>query len=77
MARSVLVLCAMAICSLHTSAQIEVTATAGTVGPTSYTNLRLAFVAINAGTHQGAITVAITSSPSPGLQARVPHRTPR
>ncbi len=54
----------MVLCTLHTSAQIEITATAGTTGPTSYANLRLAFAAINAGTHQGAITVAITSSPS-------------
>lgn len=43
-------------------AQVSVTATAGTTGPTSYTNLSSAFAAINAGTHQGAITVDISAS---------------
>jgi hypothetical protein len=43
-------------------AQVTVTATAGTVGPTVYTNLRLAFAQINNGTHQGAITVTVTAS---------------
>lgn len=49
---------------LSTWAQIDVTATAGTPGPTTYSNLRLAFAAVNDGTHQGAITIDITSSPS-------------
>jgi len=48
------------------SAQVSVTATAGTVGPTAYTTLGGAFTAINAGTHQGAITVSITASTSEG-----------
>ncbi len=43
-------------------AQVSVTATAGTTGPTAYTNLSSAFAAINAGTHQGAITVDISAS---------------
>lgn len=43
-------------------AQITVTATAGTLGPTNYTQLRLAFNAINAGTHQGAVTISVTAS---------------
>lgn len=38
---------------------VTVTATAGTVGPTDYATLQLAFAAINAGTHQGAIQVFI------------------
>ncbi|MBX2975241.1 MAG: T9SS type A sorting domain-containing protein [Ignavibacteriaceae bacterium] len=42
--------------------QVSVTATAGTLGPTTYTNLRLAFAAINAGTHQGDITISITGN---------------
>jgi hypothetical protein len=42
------------------SAQVSVTATAGTLGPTTYTTLKGAFDAINLGTHQDAITVSIT-----------------
>jgi Domain of unknown function (DUF4214) len=38
---------------------VTVTATAGTVGPTDYATLQLAFAAINGGTHQGAINVFI------------------
>jgi hypothetical protein len=48
------------------SAQVSVTATAGTVGPTPYTTLKLAFDAINAGTHQGAVTIDITASTTEG-----------
>ncbi|GAB4093879.1 PKD domain-containing protein [Flaviaesturariibacter terrae] len=44
------------------SGQVQVTATAGTLGPTSYTTLKGAFDAINAGTHKGAITVRITGN---------------
>jgi hypothetical protein len=36
-----------------------VTATAGTTGPTTYATLGAAFTAINSGTHQGVITIAI------------------
>lgn len=42
--------------------QVSVTATAGTTGPTSYTTLNNAFAAINAGTHQGNITISITAN---------------
>jgi hypothetical protein len=42
--------------------QVSVTATAGTLGPTAYTTVNAAFTAINAGTHQGAITVTITGN---------------
>jgi hypothetical protein len=45
---------------------VTVTATAGTVGPTDYATLKLAFDAINAGTHQGAITIDIVSSTTEG-----------
>jgi hypothetical protein len=48
------------------SAQVSVTATAGTVGPTPYTTLKLAFDAINAGTHQGAITIDIQANTTEG-----------
>jgi len=44
------------------NAQVNVTATAGTIGPASYSTLSTAFAAINAGTHQGAIVVDVTSS---------------
>ena len=40
---------------------VVVTATAGTTGPTGYNTLKEAFDAINAGTHQGAITIAINA----------------
>lgn len=43
-----------------------VTATAGTTGPTNYSTLKAAFDAINAGTHQGAITVSIVASSNEG-----------
>jgi M6 family metalloprotease-like protein len=42
-----------------TAGPIQVTATAGTLGPTDYPTLKDAFDAINAGTHQGAITVKV------------------
>ncbi len=43
-------------------AQVSVTATAGTVGPTPYLTLKEAFDAINLGTHQGIITVGISAN---------------
>ena len=49
---------------------ISVTATAGTTGPTGYSTINDAFAAINAGTHQGAISVSInasTSEPGPAV----------
>src|SRR5580765_5941817 len=42
------------------SAQVSVTATAGTLGPTAYATLKDAFDAINLGTHQNAIAISIT-----------------
>lgn len=45
------------VCLLQ--AQISVTATVGTTGPSAYSTLSEAFAAVNAGTHQGLITIAI------------------
>lgn len=46
---------------LTTTAQVDVTASAGTTSG-SYTTLKGAFDAINAGTHQGAISIAISGN---------------
>jgi len=46
----------------NTNAQVSVTATLGTVGPTSYSTLSQAFSAINSGTHKGAINITITGT---------------
>jgi len=59
-------------------AQVSVSATAGTTGPSAYTNLSDAFTAVNAGTHQGAITISIVgnttepASPTTLLQSTSP-----
>jgi len=45
--------------SIFSFGQVSVTATIGTPGPTSYTTLKLAFDAVNAGTHKGSITISI------------------
>jgi hypothetical protein len=50
------------LCSFTAGAQVSVTATVGTTGPTTYTTLKLAFDAINAGTHRGVITVSLTGN---------------
>jgi len=54
------------LCSFFWSAgafaQVSVTATAGTSGPTAYTTLKGAFDAVNAGTHQGSVTISITGN---------------
>lgn len=52
----------LGICALQASAQVSVTSSAGTTGPSSYTTLNSAFNAINAGTHQGVINIAITGN---------------
>ena len=44
-------------------AQVSVTATIGTMGPTPYTTVKGAFDAINAGTHQGVIAISIIGDP--------------
>jgi uncharacterized protein GlcG (DUF336 family) len=48
--------------ALFSYSQVTVTATAGTPGPTSYTTLKAAFAAVNAGTHQGNISITISSA---------------
>ena len=50
---------------------VTVTATAGTTGPTDYTTLKGAFDAINAGTHQGAITIDIVANTTEGATPAV------
>jgi hypothetical protein len=64
--------------SFSAFSQVDVTATAGTTGPTTYATVSAAFTAINAGTHQGQITIAITAnttepgSPTALLQSASP-----
>ena len=64
--------------AFNVSAQVSITATAGTAGPTSYTTLSEAFASINAGTHQGSITISINgnttepASPTTLLQSSSP-----
>lgn len=60
--RKVLLLVIAVFAAFASFSQISVTATAGTTGPTAYTTLSGAFAAINAGTHQGAITIAVTAN---------------
>ncbi|MEO6390514.1 MAG: hypothetical protein ABIP75_01600, partial [Pyrinomonadaceae bacterium] len=48
--------------NLGPAGPVSVTATAGTPGPTDYPTLKAAFDAINAGTHQGAVTASIITS---------------
>ena len=51
------------------TAQISVTATAGTAGPTSYTTLKASFDAINAGTHQGVIVITVDANTTEAASA--------
>ncbi|WP_118974210.1 T9SS type A sorting domain-containing protein [Taibaiella koreensis] len=60
--RLLLVLSGLFLIIHTTQAQVSVTATAGTMGPTSYTTLKSAFDAVNAGTHRGAVTILITGN---------------
>ena len=62
MMRKIYLLLFIAFFTSAVSAQVSVTATAGTVGPTTYTTLKLAFDAINAGTHQGAVAISINAN---------------
>lgn len=57
----VLVVCAFGL-AFKSQAQVTVTATGVGPGPTIYASLNAAFAAINAGTHQGAITCTITAN---------------
>ncbi|RYE02232.1 MAG: hypothetical protein EOP50_00570 [Sphingobacteriales bacterium] len=48
--------------SFSARAQVSVTATQGTAGPTTYTTLGAAFTAINSGTHKGVISITIVAN---------------
>ena len=51
------------------AAQVSVTATAGTTGPSTYATVKDAFDAVNLGTHQGAITVSLTGDTTEAASA--------
>ena len=53
----------------NANAQISVTATAGTAGPTSYTTVKASFDAINAGTHQGVIVITVDANTTEAASA--------
>lgn len=50
-------------------AQVSISASSGTTGPTSYTDLTTAFTSINNGTHKGDITIEITADVNQTNQA--------
>ncbi|RYY87003.1 MAG: hypothetical protein EOO15_13085, partial [Chitinophagaceae bacterium] len=62
--KRLIVLLLLAAAAFPTSlyAQVSVTATLGTTGPTTYATLSAAFAAVNAGTHQGMISITITAN---------------
>jgi trimeric autotransporter adhesin len=55
------------MCVHHASAQISLTATAGT-SPATYTSLKAAFDAINNGTHQGNVSITVNANTTETLQ---------
>ncbi|MCX6210020.1 MAG: hypothetical protein NTZ59_11150 [Bacteroidetes bacterium] len=60
--------------SFNAHSQMSVTATGGTTGPTSYSTLKAAFDAINAGTHTGGITISVTGNSTETAQAALNSR---
>ncbi|MEI6436904.1 MAG: hypothetical protein WCP32_18925, partial [Bacteroidota bacterium] len=54
---------------MNAFAQISLTATVGTLGPTGYSTLKAAFDAVNAGTHKGVITIQVTASTTEAASA--------
>ncbi|HEV7398312.1 MAG TPA: hypothetical protein VGN86_17500, partial [Pyrinomonadaceae bacterium] len=56
-----------ALGTCDTGSLVEVEATAGTPGPTGYSQLIAAFTAINAGTHQGSINIEICGNTIEGI----------
>ena len=52
-----------------THAQVSISASSGTTGPTNYTDLSNAFIAVNNGTHKGDITIEITGDVIQTMQA--------
>lgn len=61
--RLALLFCVL-VSSYTATSQVVITASAGTPGPTTYTTLKEAFDAVNAGTHQGAINLSVTGNTS-------------
>ena len=55
--------------SINSFAQVSVTATAGATGPVVYSTLKTAFDAVNAGTHQGIISILITGNSTETVSA--------
>lgn len=62
MKRQMLLLIFLLLLVFLSKAQVSVTATAGTTAPTAYPTVNAAFAAINAGTHQGTITISVTGN---------------
>ncbi|WP_395683856.1 beta strand repeat-containing protein, partial [Dokdonella sp.] len=60
---------ALGVCDALPADNVEVEATAGTPGPTSYNTLKLAFDAINAGTHQGSINIEVCGNTTEAASA--------
>jgi len=58
-ANATLTVTPVVVLACTTGDEVEVEATAGTTGPSGYTTLKGAFDAINAGTHQGVVDIAI------------------
>ncbi len=54
----------LTLLSRELGAQVYVTASSGTVGPTQYTTVSAAFAAVNAGTHKGDITISVEGNTS-------------
>jgi trimeric autotransporter adhesin len=65
----VLAIVLFTLCSYLGYSQVSVTATAGTTGPTTYTTVKAAFDAVNAGTHTGSITVSVTGNTTENASA--------
>lgn len=59
----------LAFLCIGTQAQVSVTATAGTPGPSSYTTLQEAVLAVNNGVHQGNITIAVNAGTTETLSS--------
>ena len=57
----VIALVSTMLITLQSIAQVNVTSTSGT-SPVTYTTLKLAFDAVNAGTHTGVITIGISAN---------------
>lgn len=56
-----------ALGTCDTGSNVEVEATAGTLGPTGYSSLSIAAIQINAGTHQGVLNIEICGNTVEGI----------